>query len=64
MLQIDGMVQETMEVPEEGQDQDQVPIIELFNLEMVMEMNIVMTMKQLYKKLIKTLQEFGASFKN
>lgn len=58
------MVQETMEVPEEGQDQDQVPIIELFNLEMVMEMNIVMTMKQLYKKLIKTLQEFGASFKN
>lgn len=58
------MVQETMQVPGEGQDQGQDPIIELFNLEMVMEMNIVMTMKQLYKKLIKILQGFGASFKN
>ena len=58
------IVQEKMEVPEVGYDQDQVHIIELFNLEMATRTNIVMTMRRLYKKSTKTLQGFGVSCKN
>ena len=67
MLETGGIiliVQEKMEVPEVGYDQGQVPTIELFNLGMSIGTNIVMTMKPLYKKLIKTLRGFGVSFKN